>query len=149
MPNPPPSNVAGPRPLRIKRQPAAWEHRLGEPVPSSIPLADASVDEVRLRGSMNLPLPEETQRRRLVEGGAGAAAGRKALRPRADRRPPAEGGAGASGPGRRGTARPLGSRSRCGCWKSAGFEDVRLLQLDAKPCFIRDGVEMRETQLEG
>src|SRR5947209_2372412 len=31
-----------------------WEHRLGEPVPQAIPLADGTADEVRLRGSFNM-----------------------------------------------------------------------------------------------
>jgi hypothetical protein len=33
--------------------------------------------------------------------------------------------------------------------ESAGFESVRLVKLDAKPCFQREGVAMREQQLEG
>jgi hypothetical protein len=33
--------------------------------------------------------------------------------------------------------------------ESAGLEDLRFMQLDPKPCFVRDGVEMRETRLEG
>jgi arsenite methyltransferase len=32
--------------------------------------------------------------------------------------------------------------------EAAGFEGVRLLKFDAKPCFVRDGVSMRATQLE-
>jgi hypothetical protein len=32
--------------------------------------------------------------------------------------------------------------------EEAGFEAVRLLKFDAKPCFVRDGVAMRETQIE-
>src|SRR5947209_9552180 len=40
--------------------PAVWEHRLGDPVPEALPLADESVAEVLLRGSLNVPLPAET-----------------------------------------------------------------------------------------
>ncbi|HYT94121.1 MAG TPA: ArsI/CadI family heavy metal resistance metalloenzyme, partial [Gemmataceae bacterium] len=47
--------------------PPAWEHRLGEPVPVSVPLADGSVAEVRLRGSFNLPLAQEEKDRLLRE----------------------------------------------------------------------------------
>ncbi len=35
---------------------AAWEHRLGQPIPEALPLADASMDEIRLRGTFNEPL---------------------------------------------------------------------------------------------
>lgn len=33
--------------------------------------------------------------------------------------------------------------------EAAGFVGVRMLKFDAKPCFVRDGVGMRELQLEG
>jgi hypothetical protein len=33
--------------------------------------------------------------------------------------------------------------------EGAGFQGIRLLKLDAKPCFVRGGIEMREMQLEG
>jgi hypothetical protein len=33
--------------------------------------------------------------------------------------------------------------------ESGGFEGVRVLKLDARPCFVREGVQMREMQLGG
>ena len=45
----------------------SWEHYLGLPVPESIPLADASVEEVRLRGTFNAPLADDVKRRLLRE----------------------------------------------------------------------------------
>src|SRR5204862_337956 len=33
--------------------------------------------------------------------------------------------------------------------EAAGLVGVRLLKFDTKPCFVRDGVGMRELQLEG
>jgi hypothetical protein len=33
--------------------------------------------------------------------------------------------------------------------EEAGFTGVRMLKFDAKPCFVRGGVGMRELQLEG
>ncbi len=41
---------------------AVWEHRLGSPIPVHIDACDASLDEVRLRGSFNVPLAENEQR---------------------------------------------------------------------------------------
>ena len=32
--------------------------------------------------------------------------------------------------------------------EATGFEGTRLLKFDARPCFVRDGVAMRETQVE-
>ncbi len=128
--------------------PAVWEHRMGEAVPSAIPLADESVDEVRLRGSYNLPLPEETRLRLAREAG-------RVLRPggrlfvhvlTADR--PLKSAPALPGPASAVQYVPQESEP-IRLAESAGFEDVRLLKLDAKPCFLRDGVEMRETQLEG
>jgi hypothetical protein len=33
--------------------------------------------------------------------------------------------------------------------EEAGFQKVQLLKFDAKPCFVRDGIAMREMQLVG
>jgi catechol 2,3-dioxygenase-like lactoylglutathione lyase family enzyme len=44
-----------------------WQHVLIQPVPKSIPLADASADEVHLLGTFNLPLQAEVKRRLLEE----------------------------------------------------------------------------------
>src|SRR3954452_11282302 len=38
-----------------------WEHVLMQPIPATLPHADGSVDEVRLRGTFNAPLPAETK----------------------------------------------------------------------------------------
>ena len=32
---------------------------------------------------------------------------------------------------------------------TAGLQNIRLLKFGAKPCFLQDGVEMREMQVEG
>src|SRR5205807_2071544 len=48
-------------------EPVIWEHRLNEPVPEKFPGQDASVDEVRLRGTFNLPLDTATKERVLRE----------------------------------------------------------------------------------
>jgi catechol 2,3-dioxygenase-like lactoylglutathione lyase family enzyme len=128
------------------REPVVWEHRLGDPVPDAVPLADASADEVRLRGTLNLPLAADV-RQRLVADAV------RALRPggrlfvhvltgeRVVGSPQLPGPAGAVRfvPHESDPARLL---------EQAGLTGVRMLKFDAKPCFVRDGVGMRELQLE-
>ena len=48
-------------------EPVVFEHRMNAPVPDSIPLGDHSADEVRLRGTFNLPLANEAQKAILNE----------------------------------------------------------------------------------
>jgi SAM-dependent methyltransferase len=132
-----------------KRAPAVvWEHRLGEPVPSLLPAADGSLDEVRLRGTLNVPLADDVKHRLVAEAA-------RALRPGGrlfvhvlvgDKL--LAGAPGLPGPAAAVQHVPL-DKEPPGLLKSAGFQDVRLLKFDDKPCFQRDGVALREMQLEG
>lgn len=129
------------------REPVVWEHRMNEPVPARVPLADASADEVRLRGTLNLPLSADERRAVVAEAA-------RVLRP---------GGrvfvhvlTGESAvenpdlPGPAGAVRSVPFEADpVVLLEAAGFVGVRLLKLDNKPCFVRDGVAMRETQVEG
>lgn len=127
---------------------AVWEHRLGTPVPEAIPLADASVDEVRLRGTLNQPLAPAAAQRLLREAGRVLRAGGRlfvhvlvADRPLTS--PPR-----LPGPAAAVEHAPLQSEP-LRLLESAGLERVRVLKLDANPCFTQDGVELHELQLEG
>lgn len=128
-------------------RPVAWEHRMGEPVPDHIPLGDGSADEVRLRGTFNLAL-SETERKRLMTEAARVLKpdGRVFLHTLVAERsmggaPDLPGPAAAvrHTPQERETVRLL---------SDAGFVGGRLLKFDAKPCFVRNGVGMREQQIE-
>lgn len=46
---------------------AVWEHRLGDKLFFPLPHADESIEEVRLRGTFNVDLPEEERHRLLAE----------------------------------------------------------------------------------
>jgi hypothetical protein len=120
---------------------------MNEPVPVQIPHTNASVDEVRLLGTLNLPL-KPAQRESLIAEVA------RVLRP---------GGrlfvhvlAGESEvenpelPGPAGAVRAVPFETEpVTLLENAGFVRVRMMKFDAKPCFVRGGVGMRELQLEG
>jgi catechol 2,3-dioxygenase-like lactoylglutathione lyase family enzyme len=124
----------------------AWEHRLGTPVPVRIDACDASKDEVRLRGSFNLPLSEGEQRLLLEET-------KRVLKPNGrlfvhvltgDRPHPTP-----SLPGPAAAVRYVPAKDDVMASISrVGLSGIRLLKYDDKPCFVADGVTMRETQIE-
>jgi catechol 2,3-dioxygenase-like lactoylglutathione lyase family enzyme len=125
-----------------------WEHRLSEPVPANIPLADNSVDEVRLRGTFNLPLETSVQRRLVDEA-------KRVLRSQGrlflhvlvtDR--PVSGPLDLPGPAALVQHVPL-EKLPAELMRAAGLERIRLLKFDDKPCFVRAGAGLREMQVEG
>jgi catechol 2,3-dioxygenase-like lactoylglutathione lyase family enzyme len=127
---------------------SSFEHRLGQPFPEKLPLADASIDEVRLRGTLNQRLAPEVQKHVVHEA-------LRVLRPDgrlfvhvlvADRSP--TGALHLPGPAAAVQHTPLQSEPFL-LLEAAGLQKVRVLKLDASPCFTQDGVEMHELQLEG
>src|SRR5262245_60237369 len=57
-------------PPLAKSQPAAeavWFHRLTDPLPERIPVCDASLDEIRLEGTFNVPLSDVQRTALLAE----------------------------------------------------------------------------------
>jgi len=124
-----------------------WEHRMGQPIPSEIPLENNSTDEVRLRGTFNLPLLpiQRTQIiaeaiRILKPGGRLFVHVLTAQNPVDSPELPGPASAVHYVPAE---SEPLKLLS------DAGFTAIRLLKFDAKPCFVRNSVAMRETQIEG
>jgi catechol 2,3-dioxygenase-like lactoylglutathione lyase family enzyme len=127
--------------------PVTWDHRMTDPLPERIPLADGSADEVSLRGTFNLPLAAE-KRRALVADAV------RALRPGGRLFVHVLVGEGKVEnpdlPGPAAQVRSVPSEADpLALMEAAGLVNVRMLKFDAKPCFVRDGVGMRELQLEG
>jgi catechol 2,3-dioxygenase-like lactoylglutathione lyase family enzyme len=127
--------------------PAVWEHLMNEPVPDRIPLADGAADEVRLRGTLNLPL--SAYRREAIVADAARVlkpGGRLFVHVLAGESP-------VENPDLPGPAAAVRSvpfeADPVSLLEAAGFVGVRMLKFDAKPCFVRGGVGMRELQLEG
>jgi len=125
-----------------------WEHRLGQPVPDRADYADASVDEVRLRGSLNMPLSAAVQRQLVAET-------ERVLKPggrvfvhvlTAERR--INGELGLPGPAAAVRHTPVEDEP-VRLLEEAGFTGVRMVKFDAQPCFVRNGIGLRELQLEG
>lgn len=118
---------------------------MNEPVPARVPAESAALDEVRLRGMLYLPLS-------AAERAALFADVRRALRP---------GGrvfvhvltggyevSNPTCPARLALCAVPFESDPLATLSAAGFVGAWLLKFDAMPCFVRDGVGMRETQLE-
>ena len=124
----------------------AWEHRLGDRLPDAIPFGDGTLDVVRLRGSFNVPLSAIERSRMLGEA-------RRALKPggrlvlralTGDREVTAPA---LPGPGARVEFVP--TKDDLMSWvEAAGFHGVHLTKYGDPPCFVKDGVAMRETHIE-
>jgi catechol 2,3-dioxygenase-like lactoylglutathione lyase family enzyme len=123
-----------------------WEHRIGSPVPIRIEACDETQDEVRLRGSFNEPLTDG-QRRLLLEEA------KRVLKPNGrllvrilsgDKPHPSP-----SLPGKGAPIRFVPAKDEIMALISqSGLSGIRLLKYDDPPCFVADGVTMRETHIE-
>lgn len=124
-----------------------WEHKLGTPVPARINACDQSQDEVRLRGSFNVPLTEKESKDLLSEA-------TRVLKPNGRllirilsgdqaHNSPKLTGSGAPiqyVPAKDDIVRLIADDSK--------LRGIRLLKYDDPPCFVFEGVTMRETHIE-
>jgi catechol 2,3-dioxygenase-like lactoylglutathione lyase family enzyme len=125
-----------------------WEHRLGSPVPERIPLADGTADEVRLRGSFNVALPDAERRHLLQEAARVLKPGGRVFAHTLTAEKPVVGPPDLPGPAATVRHTPPEAEPPA-LLEAAGFAGVRLVKFDAGPCFVRNGVGMREQQVEG
>jgi catechol 2,3-dioxygenase-like lactoylglutathione lyase family enzyme len=128
------------------REPVLWEHRMNEPVPVRVPLADGAADEVRLRGTLNLPLSASERRAVVAEAARVLKPGGRVFVHVLAGESPVENPA---LPGPAGAVRSVPFEADpVALLEEAGLVGVRMLKFDTKPCFVRNGVGMRELQLE-
>jgi hypothetical protein len=123
-----------------------WEHRLGNPLPLRIEACDDTQDEVRLRGSFNAPLSDGQGQSLLKEV-------KRVLKPdgrllirilAGDKSHPSP-----NLPGKGAPVRFVPAKDDIMVLVAqAGLTGIRLLKYDEPPCFVADGVVMRETHIE-
>ena len=123
-----------------------WEHLLGSPIPSRIDACDGSLDEVRLQGSFNMPLTPEQQHMLLAESQRVLKpGGRLLVRILAGDQP-------LSAPNLPGKGAPIqfvpAKDDVVRLIVEHDLHGLRLLKYDDPPCFVAQGVAMRETHIE-
>jgi catechol 2,3-dioxygenase-like lactoylglutathione lyase family enzyme len=127
-------------------EPKIWEHRLADAVPDRVQHHEDTLDEVRLQGSFNRPLPVAERKHLLTEA-------LRVLKPNGRLFVHVLSGESEMlEPGLTGQASVVKLVPRdsdlVGWTEEAGFVDVRLIKLDSTPGFIHKGVPMRQLQLE-
>jgi catechol 2,3-dioxygenase-like lactoylglutathione lyase family enzyme len=129
-------------------EPVGWEHRMTDPLPARIPLGDGAADEVRFRGTLNVPLAAGSAERLFAEAARVLKpGGRVFVHVLVGDRPLT---AAPQLPGQAAAVQHVPLQSEpVRLLERSGFRGVRMLKFDAKPCFQRNGADLRELQLEG
>ena len=139
--------IGTPKSLAMASDPVVWEHRMNEPFQATLPLGDESADEIRLRGTLNLNM-DDAERERVMDEALRVLkpGGRLFVHVLAGEEPVDE----PQLPGPAGAVRFVPyEEDPVRLVEAAGLTAVKILKFDTKPCFVRDGVGMRELQLEG
>ncbi|QDU60388.1 Cadmium-induced protein CadI [Planctomycetes bacterium Pan216] len=125
-----------------------WEHSLGTEIPTRLPFADGSLDEVRLNGTFNTALDEVTITsllrevyRSLKEGGV------VKLHTLVADRPVGGGELSLPGPASVVKATPM-QDFLVRALRASQFTAVRFTKFKASPCFVVDEIQLRESMLE-
>ena len=119
-----------------------WEHRMGTPF---VPAA-ADCDEVRLRGTFNVPVTEEQARQQLAVAFDSLRPGGSLLVHVLTAESPVEGEL--QLPGRASYVKHAPVRTELMQWlEESGFVDLQLVTFRSGACFEHDGQPLRETQI--
>lgn len=126
--------------------PVVFEHRMSAPVPVAIPLEAASADEVHLRGTFNLPIGASERAGVLKESlRVLKPGGRLFVHVLTGERPVDS----PDLPGPASVVRHVPeTKEIVNSIESAGLVKLKMLKFGEKPCFVRNNVAMRETQIE-
>jgi catechol 2,3-dioxygenase-like lactoylglutathione lyase family enzyme len=127
-------------------EPIVYEHRMNSPVPDAIPMEAATADEVRLRGTFNLPIGADERAAVLKESlRVLKPGGRLFVHVLTGERPVDS----PDLPGPASVVRHVPeTKEIVGSIESAGLVKLKMLKFGEKPCFVRNDVAMRETQIE-
>ncbi len=126
------------------REPVIYEHFMSQPF---APPSEAC-DEIRLRGTFNLPVTASEVRQRLSEARRHLSPGGKIHLHQLTSDVPVADEA-LSLPGRASVVKHVPVRSDLlEALRDAGFRQIALTKFGTKPCFDLDGAELRETMIE-
>lgn len=123
--------------------PAEWEHQLGMKYQAP---AEDSLDEIRLRGTFNVPHTEDDALRMLREAFQGLRPGGKLMVHVLTVEAPFAGKPMLPGPAMYVQHVPV-RRELLNAIEAAGFTGICLTKFRSSPCFVQGGVEMRETMI--
>lgn len=130
-----------------KRATAIWAHRLGEHFPVPLPIQDGTVDEALLQGTINAALSDDQTNAVLAEVWRALKPGGQVLLHvlTADR---SLAGVTLSLPGPAAAVQQVpATGDLLQIMATAGFVNIELTKFGESPCFVSNGVEMRETKI--
>lgn len=136
-----------PAPAAETPRKSSWSHTMMQPIPARLPQSDDSIDEALLRGTFNDSISPEAGEHLLAEvlrilkpGGTLTLHNLVADRPFPGSMPSLP------GPAAFVRAVPI-ERDLFGLVAASGFSAIRLAKYASEPCFVHDGVQMRECLL--
>jgi SAM-dependent methyltransferase len=128
-------------------RPTAWEHFLGQPIPERIRFEDGTLDEVRLKGTLNGQVEPVAQAHLLSEAYRVLNPGGRVLVHVLTANGPVPELSPLPGPAAVVREAPVQS-DVLAALTTAGFRGLRLTKYGAKPCFQIPAADLRETMVE-
>ncbi|HET6327761.1 MAG TPA: ArsI/CadI family heavy metal resistance metalloenzyme [Planctomycetaceae bacterium] len=143
-----PTPAKSPQPVGAAPAATEWEHRLGCPFPRPLPFGDQTLNEIRLRGTFNVPCDPAIRDAMLVDClRALKPGGRIVLHHLTSNAPLPANSLPLPGPAAVVEEVPIDVELLAAV-ERAGFCDVRLLKFGSAPSFTLRGVELRETIIQ-